>query len=151
MLSQHSWKEGKLFLLVHPFDSPCLPRSYQSPDAVWQEQDIKTEGEYARLQGGACPYQYVHMNPQVNIPIPTRRCMYPLMSFVTDEDSLDIPIPMLPEWVAATRSIFPSYEEYCEGICDVMNLLETQPARFAFTARAPKLFYRGNLNCGNSL
>ena len=146
-LSQHLWQEGKIFLLFNLNDSSCLPRSYKSPDEVWSNQEVKGEGEYARLQGDSSPLQSVSINARVQIPIPSRRCMYPVMGFISDNNALDIPIPLLPDWVVATRCVLPSFEKYSQAINEVLDLLDTQPSRFLFSYRSPKVFYRGNLAC----
>ena len=146
-LSQNLWQEGKIFLLFNLTDSACLPRSYKSPDEVWPNQGVKGGGEYARLQGDSCPLQSVSINARVQVPIPSRRCIYPIMGFTRDDNSLDIPIPLLPDWIVAIRCVLPSYEKYSQAINEVLDLLDTQPSRFLFSCRSPKVLYRGNLAC----
>lgn len=104
------------FLIVNPYDQPVLPRSLQNIDSMISISDDASNTEYHRLQGPLLHEQTIPLNSLVSTIVPTRRCFMPILSFVTDSNSLDLPIPLLCDWIVVSSGTIPGCEDLCEAI-----------------------------------
>lgn len=77
------------------------------------------------------------------------------MSFITQDDYYDLPIPLLPDYILSFREIIPcsysldresslAYKTYCESILEVVNEVERNPQKLSIQYRTNLLFFRGN-------
>lgn len=135
-------------LVINPFDHVALPRDLKGIDSMVPTVSPITATEYHRLQGPLLQDQTIELNSLVSVPIPTRRCYMPILSFVTDSNSLDIPIPLLCDWILGSSGNVPGCDDFCEALREPLSALRIQPSRTQFSRRMNRLFFRGNLSSG---
>ena len=134
------------FLIVNPYDQPVLPRSLQNIDSMISISDDASNTEYHRLQGTLLHEQTIPLNSLVSTIVPTRRCFMPILSFVTDSNSLDLPIPLLCDWIVVSSGTIPGCEDLCEAIREPLIAFNKHPLQAAFRNRINRIFFRGNLS-----
>ena len=133
-------------LIVNPYDQPVLPRSLQNIDSMISISNNASTTEYHRLQGPLLHEQTIPLNSLVSTPIPTRRCYLPILSFVTDANSFDIPIPLLCDWIVMSSGNIPGCEDLCEAVREPLIAFNKNPLQAAFHNRTNRIFFRGNLS-----
>lgn len=135
-----------IMLIVNPFDQPVFPRSLQSIDTTISSSSEEVSSDYHRLHFPLVHDQNIKLNSFVSTPIPTRRCYVPILSFVTNSNSFDIPIPLLCDWIVASAGSIPGCHDLCEAIREPLIAFNKNPLSASFSNRRNRVFFRGNLS-----
>ena len=107
-ISNISNHQFKYLSIINPLSHPVLPTSLHSPD---QQQHYlpppSIKSEYSRLSKGNPQDQVFHITSLLSYSIPTYQSFLPIMSFITQDDYYDLPIPLLPDYILSFREIIP--------------------------------------------
>ena len=98
----------KYLCIVNPLCHPALPSSLKSPEEQQQHLlPLTIKSEYSRLLKGNPPEQVFHITSLLSHSIPSYRSYLPILSFITQDDYFDIPLPTLPDYVLSFREVIP--------------------------------------------
>ena len=130
-----------MLFLINPIDHPVLPRVLSRDSDTASPPSSE---KYHRIAGSPPAPQYLNLNSLFSVEFPTRASFLPILSFSTNRDYYDIPLPSLPDYVVSFREVFQDEEEYCSSLLEPLQKLDQNMELANFYNREDRLFFRGN-------
>ena len=139
-------------MIVQPFACPLLPSSLHSPeDMAALAPPPSHQSQYAKLNAPIPEIQTISVNSLVSLEFPPFRSFLPLCSFVTQKGYSDVPIPTLVDFIVATRSVIPEFEDYSKSLLEPLTEIQRNPGKAEFAQKSNRLFVRGSCLKSNGL
>lgn len=139
-------------MIVQPFACPLLPSSLRSPeDMAALAPPPSHQSQYAKLNAPIPEIQTISVNSLVSLEFPPFRSFLPLCSFVTQKGYSDVPIPTLVDFIVATRSVIPEFEDYSKSLLEPLTEIQRNPGKAEFAQKSNRLFVRGSCLKSNGL
>lgn len=141
-----------MVMIVQPFACPLLPSSLRSPeDMAALAPPPSHQSQYAKLNAPIPEIQTISVNSLVSLEFPPFRSFLPLCSFVTQKGYSDVPIPTLVDFIVATRSVIPEFEDYSKSLLEPLTEIQRNPGKAEFAQKSNRLFVRGSCLKSNGL
>ena len=141
-----------MVMIVQPFACPLLPSSLRSPeDMAALAPPPAHQSQYAKLNAPIPEIQTISVNSLVSLEFPPFRSFLPLCSFVTQKGYSDVPIPTLVDFIVATRSVIPEFEDYSKSLLEPLTEIQRNPGKAEFAQKSNRLFVRGSCLKSNGL
>ena len=139
-------------MIVQPFACPLLPSPLRSPeDMAALAPPPSHQSQYAKLNAPIPEIQTISVNSLVSLEFPPFRSFLPLCSFVTQKGYSDVPIPTLVDFIVATRSVIPEFEDYSKSLLEPLTEIQRNPGKAEFAQKSNRLFVRGSCLKSNGL
>ena len=100
--------------------------------------------KYHRIVGPPLEPQHFALNSLLSVEFPIRSSFLPILSFSTNRDYYDIPIPSLPDYIVSFREVIKDKEDYCSSLLEPLQDLDQNVELQDFETRENQLFFRGN-------
>lgn len=141
-----------MVMIVQPFACPLLPSSLRSPeDMTALAPPPSHQSQYTKLNAPIPEIQTISVNSLVSLEFPPFRSFLPLCSFVTQKGYSDVPIPTLVDFIVATRSVIPEFEDYSKSLLEPLTEIQRNPGKADFSQKSNRLFVRGSCLKSNGL